>query len=529
MLIKKSGMVWLVPFFFIVAAYFFSGVMFPVFNNPHGYDPDPAYVYLFNGVGLLYGHVPGHIDHPGTTLQMLVAAIVFASWKVCRLIGIENSNILTSVLNTPEFYIRISSATLIAINFGALLFFGKKIHRVTKNINLAVSAQALMFLPFISMARALYLAPESLLMAASLVFSAIFMEKFIGTQGDSGGVDTVKFSGALFGFCVATKFTFIPMATVFLLLKKPRDILLAIVFSIISFLIFTLPIIKRFHDVCVWLVSILIHSGRYGTGPGTIINTADFINQATGLIESIPAFYGELLTMVPLIMAGLLFRMGAFQRKISLSGPSIVLLTCLAQTLLVIKHPGIHYMIPVFSLGAVAVVLFLYQVTVGMDRRFRESITATLAGLILFFAAYTQYNVYRAFKATRLAADARYVAINSELEKYPGHIIIGTYRCLLLPCAIDFGLGYAPRLMDVASSGLSNYISFNIFNSMLYSYEGIRHAWVDPTKINDIIARNKDVFLVSPEYPQLKLLKLEKVLSGQDESLYRVMGVSERN
>lgn len=37
---------------------------------------DPAFAYLFNGLNLLEGVSPAHIDHPGTPLQMLVAVVI---------------------------------------------------------------------------------------------------------------------------------------------------------------------------------------------------------------------------------------------------------------------------------------------------------------------------------------------------------------------------------------------------------------------------------------------------------------------
>ena len=52
----------------------------PVYSAPYYWynlvSADPAYVYLFNGLSILFGVAPGHVDHPGTPLQLFVAFII---------------------------------------------------------------------------------------------------------------------------------------------------------------------------------------------------------------------------------------------------------------------------------------------------------------------------------------------------------------------------------------------------------------------------------------------------------------------
>src|ERR1700730_1385628 len=52
----------------------------PVYSAPYYWyylvSADPAYVYLFNGLSILFGVAPGHVDHPGTPVQLFVAFII---------------------------------------------------------------------------------------------------------------------------------------------------------------------------------------------------------------------------------------------------------------------------------------------------------------------------------------------------------------------------------------------------------------------------------------------------------------------
>ena len=56
----------IVPLVVSIVGYFFLMAAFPLHSGSAGYDQDPAYAYLFNGLLILDGQAPHHIDHPGT-------------------------------------------------------------------------------------------------------------------------------------------------------------------------------------------------------------------------------------------------------------------------------------------------------------------------------------------------------------------------------------------------------------------------------------------------------------------------------
>src|ERR1035441_9894931 len=77
------------PLLVIPIAVFILAVLLANNQGPYNgaYLFDPEYAYLFNSLTILFFHMPGHIDHPGTTLQLFGAFIVFCKWLLGSLLG----------------------------------------------------------------------------------------------------------------------------------------------------------------------------------------------------------------------------------------------------------------------------------------------------------------------------------------------------------------------------------------------------------------------------------------------------------
>src|SRR3954471_3207030 len=106
----------IVPLLVALAAGALLQLISPIYAGLVPYDYDPAYIYLFNGLGIVEGYVPRHVDHPGTPLQVLIGLVVFAAHAVMRLTGATGSDIGASVVATPETYLAVVSAVTLALN-----------------------------------------------------------------------------------------------------------------------------------------------------------------------------------------------------------------------------------------------------------------------------------------------------------------------------------------------------------------------------------------------------------------------------
>ena len=64
-LISKNYLILLIiPILLFIVLGVLQRYLFPLNSGPIGYDP--AYAYLFNGLLILNGDIPQHIDHSGT-------------------------------------------------------------------------------------------------------------------------------------------------------------------------------------------------------------------------------------------------------------------------------------------------------------------------------------------------------------------------------------------------------------------------------------------------------------------------------
>ena len=92
-----------------------GAAILPYFSHTE-YGYDPAYPYLFNGMGLMRGFAPQHVDHPGTPLQMMTGIVSFIDWSVRRVFGATTLNFEAAVLNDPESYLLSISAALLILS-----------------------------------------------------------------------------------------------------------------------------------------------------------------------------------------------------------------------------------------------------------------------------------------------------------------------------------------------------------------------------------------------------------------------------
>lgn len=176
---KKDLMLLLtIPIGLLLMGIIFFQQISPVYAGANGFDHDPAYVYLLNGLNILGGYPPGHIDHPGTPLQLLSAFIILVHWSIQKTVGLESEGVISSALIHPEFYIQSISFAILILNAWATFYFAKKVFESTKNIKLAIFCQTAPLAFWTVAPNVVYLAPEGLLIFSSLIMLGLLAEFF---------------------------------------------------------------------------------------------------------------------------------------------------------------------------------------------------------------------------------------------------------------------------------------------------------------------------------------------------------------
>jgi hypothetical protein len=112
----------IVPVVIFIIQYCFIKKIYPLYL-----DSDPAYQYLLNGLLILNGHSPYHIDHPGTPVQTLIAGVLYVSWSIAKLMGWSNEALDISVGSHPERYLQIISYVLVVLNCTASYILGDRV------------------------------------------------------------------------------------------------------------------------------------------------------------------------------------------------------------------------------------------------------------------------------------------------------------------------------------------------------------------------------------------------------------------
>lgn len=518
---------YVVPIVLLIVGSAMALKMFPLYSGGGIYNSDPSYAYLFNGLLLLDGHSPHHNDHPGTPLQILIAVLVYLQWGYYKLTGVVDPDIVVAAMAQPERYLLLISRVLLVLNVAATFLIGKRVFDATRSFYLSILCQCSLLTYGLFGTKLLYPAPEALVAFFSLCLLAVFIPLLFDRVDDSKPqTKTAILAGVIFGIGFATKLTFLPMAGLFLLFKRPRDIALALFATLVAWLMAVAPILKKLLGLWEWVYNMATHTGKYGSGSKGLVDTSQLMGNLKALNQAFPFFYLVIaLFAFYLIYAGFKrFQSSAkIPHKTSNCDRAILvfLLICCAQTLLVLKHFGQHYMLPVLPMAFVGTAILLNRLN---DH---HPVWATrskwLVGLVVaYVVAQSNYSAFATLKAERVANNRSVNQITAEIAKYPNALTLSSYGCYLRQCGLMFGIEYAPAIDKKIKPFLPNFYGFNIWNSMLL-IDG--HGFYPLTVLQPFLAANSPIFLVTQnDFPAFDVFEKELVLTAADQKLYKVTG-----
>jgi hypothetical protein len=551
-------LLFLIPIAFVALNLGYLSVIFPLYSGPPGYDQDPAYAYLFNGLLILDGQVPWHVDHPGTPLQFISAAVVLFLNAYSEIFnGVQQSNLIDSVLQDPEIYLYGVSCVVLIMNAGALYYFGYRVLSASKTIWLAIFCQVSGVSFAILTPRAAYVAPEALLLFAAFCLLGLLAPYIFLDRQKPQDLQKIPTSlvGIILGFGLAVKVTFMPMLGLIFLVPNFRKIIKILLYAFIAFLVLITPIYTNFDRMFGWLWSVASHSGIHGSGSQLVMDWSQLLTNIKLVISWYSLLYVMMLSLCIFLVATLILRakklinnkqesekyLGEevissstnFMASISIRTPFVFVLVVTAQTILVLKHPGAHYLIPVLPLAYMGFAWMLYQVNVRAERfqKFKSNkFQYVLISLAAMFALYgTVPTVKQLFimKEQRSAQNKALMTIQSEIEKFPNALVICAFRCTTFQYAISMGLLYAPDLASrpVVPSLLKNFYEYNfLVKEMIAPGIGSFPLADVPNQINE----HGKLFLITPKnYPDLNVFKLQLVISAGALTLYEITGLSD--
>ncbi len=425
-----------------------------------GLNSDPDYAYLFNSLNLCVGVPPWHVDHPGTTLQVLGAGVIrTCHWFLTNAGGRPpevRADLVGDVLMRPEFYMERINDVLVAMVVLALIGAGIVVLIVTRSLVLAVVFQFGAVAAAPSLAEMSRVRPEVLLVALTCLFGATlvaYTEKARATNQ----VFFAVLLGVLAGLGVATKISALPLGVVGLLLfpsRRARSLFVLI--AGLVFLVCVVPIVNggRIGYFADWLLRLITRESHYGGGPAGLVNPSRYLVSVKELLLGNRTF--SLVVLVSAVgafwssrNAGAVSGLGRIVSKervlAALTAAQVLSLLVTAkqarfEAIPYLTFVGHHYLIPALGLLGVNVVTGL-----GLVRERGAGGRAYRAAAALFVVAAVcseGWSVADQLKRGE-ALKAAQIRVYTESLKYPNNRIICYYRASSPLYAKSFGNYFA--------------------------------------------------------------------------------------
>ena len=378
--LQKALLVIIPLLYFIVGSYFRN-----LLGNLSLRSCDPEYIYFMSGLTLSDGNLKlGHIDNPGTPLQMLVA-IVFKLLYFFRSTPVPY---VEDVLLHPDLYLSVVSLFIVIATSLLLLFAGNKVYKSTNSIFYGLLIQTAPFLPVIWYDLVGRVAPE-LIMPFPVVLLTVLIISVYFKNEKTTTKDLVFFS-LLSAFGLSIKLTYLPLWFIpFLIIDGWKKRVLFIGLSFIFFFIMAFPMTLRIEVFLGWVKNLFMHSGQYGGGESNII---DFASLGTNLKELF-GYEKRYFYVFFSLMAALAAYLGYFRKKaekrISLIAIAVIV-TIVLQVMMVGKHYAHRYFIPVLMLQP----LLVFLLAEIIKKFYPKKVTTVLVsiGIVFFFVWQIQFN-----------------------------------------------------------------------------------------------------------------------------------------
>lgn len=345
-----SAALLVLPVLFLVAGLYVRDAAGPFWL---WFNLDPDYGYLLNALRIAEGRPPTMIEHPGTTIQTLDAAIL-KIWHA----GAQR---VAAVMDDPERHLSALALIHVSAIATAMLAVGIAAYRLLGDLTGALLAQSGPLLIGLTLKHAPHTKPEPLLVVAMLALTGLAATSLRGDLMERHRDRIAGWLGVIAGFTLATKITAAPVLILpLLILGRWRAVAIYAAVAGLAFALFLVPAWPMIDRIIEWISKIALGSGAYGAGAGKIVDLAAYPGNLRKLLAR-PLFHGPLLVAAGLVV---------WSRWRALPRLEIRLLTgiAVAQALhvaVVAKHPSAHYLIPSYVLGGLTLMVVFRLATGG--------------------------------------------------------------------------------------------------------------------------------------------------------------------
>lgn len=510
----------ILPILLFITAHILKNAQGPYYLNFY----DPSYVYLINSLNLaqLNGYGVSHFDHPGTPVQVIGAILI----TVYHSINSENIDLVSDVLLRPEVYLQMINRILVILNCTGLFLLGFLTYKNSKNIYLSLLIQLSPFVSTEIFYGLIIVTAENFLIFVSLCFIGVLVYYLFKIDTDrKTPLSFVIALSIVCGLGLATKLSFLPLLLIpFLLIKEIKNRLIFFSITILSFLIFVFPALSNYAEFISWVEKLFMHSGQYGLGDSTIINSTTFFNNISKIFITDNIFAISYLMVLIALGAGIFAKSRTGLKRICIDKKIRLLfgifLAFTLQVILVAKHYAQYYMIPSFMLSIFALIVAISIIYVILEKYgfipelnyifICITILISLTSLLYIVVSYSEGNMQRseAFKIEN------YIRVN-----YSGDLVISTFGSANPDCALAFASLYGGSQYEryrnlLSGKPHSSYIFYNPWGNQLYTIS-------DKTNTKEEILKRKTIILqISYWEPLNEFIDTLKKASGLENLTY---------
>jgi len=483
-----------------------------------GNNSDPEYAYLLNSLKISELKSPSHFDHPGTTLQILGGFVI----KIFN-INKSSNDIRIDVFTNSERYLLYINILLLSIIITFTLLLGIYTYKITNYIWFGVILQLSVLCSsniYIELSR---VRPEPLLISALLVFIMIIISLLKNNLSQKITNYIIAFS-LISGFALATKITFFPILIFpLIVLPKLKNKLYYVIGTIMSLILFTLPITNHYEQFFVWIKKLFIHSGHYGNGGSTIINPSTYLNNIISALSSNIIFTFVLSASIIIILTHLLLFKKHTETKHTIEFKILVsiIITQIIQVLFVSKHYSAHYLIPSLMLTGVAIVFLIINVRQIFNLKINNRFYSAIILLAILFSYYTVNSFFTISSSIEKETENQLSVINFVANNYKNYAKIYYYRSSSHEYALKFGNDFSGNEYSMILNKCypSNYF-YNIWDKRYYNFN-------ESVDINSIINKNSNVLYEGTSFEKgyantnyKPSVSLDNIFNGNSETIY---------
>ena len=490
---------------------------------------DPEYAYLLNGLKLADGQSPDHIDHPGTTLQILTSVVINFRHAIKNIL-VERTPRSDDVLQHPEEYL-LTIRNLMAIGIGILYFLlAIQVYKKTKLIWAGIAFQLFPFLSTSLISALSRVSVEPFLIITILLVTILLIDVTEKKQ-QVYPIWQLSIMGLLLGTGMVTKLTFVPFILLVSWFPSLRDRNLVRITFIATIFTLIIPIWSQanFNNFVRWVIGLVTKQGVYGSGSaGLFPPYKTFVLRIFDLAQVEPYYFIILGILIIWFIISLKNRTPENQLERSRGSISIGILVI--QLILVMKFPSPHYLVPGLTwLGFIYIMGILKLESMFPIRSIKfKVIQATLLVLLIGSAV---ANTFTIFSLTRSIEKVHLETIKIDAfikAKYPNCSIIPYHGASDQRYVLEIGNNYAGRYFsEILTNLYPNTISYNIWGRYFTTFK-VENKDVE---IQNRLTRGECILLrggnldgaldlTSPYYNAQ--LDLDKIIVETNERVYRL-------